>query len=320
MPLKRPLIIALILGPLAAPALAQPLVKLKVGAGQRGVGESMTPEIGQLAGIFKKHGLDVEVFYTAGSGETIQTVVSGSADIGVATGVSGAIGAFSRGAPVRIVGATFTGDSNLFWYVKADSPLKSPKEADGKTVAYSTNGSSTHNVVLQMQKMLGAKFQLTSTGNAPATFAQVMSGQIDVGWSGAPFAVEALEQGRIRQLWLASDIPAIRGTTSRVMIANTRLMKETPKVVQQFLDAYRETLTYIYTTPEGVKAYARWAEIPEAVAQRTLKEFVPIEAANPDEVKGLQETMKDAVEFKYIPAMLTEAQVKELVQIPPRKP
>ena len=300
-------------------ASAQQLETLKLAIGGKGLGESAVSEAGQKAGIFKKHGLNLDIFYTAGSGETQQTVIAGSADIGVATGLLGVVGAYAKGAPIRIIGSSFTGDSNLFWYVRADSPIKEPKDAAGKTVAYSTNGSSAHNVVLQMQKYLGVQFKPTATGSGPATFTQVMSGQIDVGWSGAPFGVEALEDGKIRTLWRASDVPALAGQTSRVIIANAAFLKTHQDAVQRYMDAYRETIEWMYTTPEGAKAYADWANVPVAVAKRTMADFVTRKGVDPDKVSDLDGVMKSAVDFRYIPAPLSKTQVDELVQIPPRK-
>src|SRR5258707_4966466 len=122
-------------------AIAQDQLKLAVGA--RGVGETFVPELGQNAGIFKKHGLALDIFYTQGGGETIQVVISNAAHIGVAIGFLGTIGAYAKGAPVRVIGSTFTGGQQLFWYVRADSPIKTLKEAAGKTLAHSANGSST---------------------------------------------------------------------------------------------------------------------------------------------------------------------------------
>src|SRR5262249_50431147 len=134
-----PALLALLLGTSAASAEDM----LKVAVGARGVGETFVAELGQNAGIFKKHGLTLEILYTQGGGETQQVVISNSAQIGVATGFLGALGAFAKGAPIRVIGSTFTGGSQLFWYVPASSPIKSLRDTDGKTVAYSTNGSST---------------------------------------------------------------------------------------------------------------------------------------------------------------------------------
>src|SRR5215208_2752629 len=111
--------------------------RLGVAVGARGVGETFIPELGQNAGIFKKHGLVLDILYTQGGGETQQAVISNAANIGVAIGFLGTLGVYAKGAPVRIIGSTFTGGSQLFWYVPANSPIKNVKDAEGKTVAYS---------------------------------------------------------------------------------------------------------------------------------------------------------------------------------------
>jgi len=298
-------------------AIAQDQLKLAVGA--RGVGETFVPELGQNAGIFKKHGLALEIFYTQGGGETIQVVISNAAHIGVAIGFLGTIGAYSKGAPVRIIGSTFTGGNQLFWYVRADSPIKSLKDAAGKTVAYSTNGSSTHTSVLALKKFTGTDFVPTQTGAAPGTYTQVMSGQIDVGWAGAPFGVDAVEQGKTRVVAKASDDPVLDRQTIRLLIANSNEMAQRPDVFVRFMRAYRESLEWVYATPEGLAAYAKWASISEPTARRALAEFLPKAAVDPDRISGIDDVMADAVTFKYIPAPLTKQQLGELIQIPERK-
>src|SRR5258707_7691919 len=120
---------------------------LKLAVGQRGLWDTSISEVGQRGGIFKKHGLVLEILWTQGSGETQQAVIAGSVEIAVSVGVMGVLSAYSKGAPVRIIGAEMTGAGDLFWYVRADSPIRTLADADGKTIAYSTNGSSTHGVV-----------------------------------------------------------------------------------------------------------------------------------------------------------------------------
>jgi NitT/TauT family transport system substrate-binding protein len=162
-----------------APAAAQDTLKLAVG--QRGNWDTSIAEIGQRGGIFKKRGLQLEILYTQGGGETQQAVISGSVEIGVAAGIMGVLSAYSKGAPVRIIGAETTGGADLFWYVRADSPIKSLKDTDGKTIAYSTNGSSTHGVVTAYLRQYDLKAKPVATGSPTGTLTQVMSGQIDVG-------------------------------------------------------------------------------------------------------------------------------------------
>ena len=106
-----------------APAKSDDQVKLAVGA--PGNWDTCVPEVGQRAGIFKKHGLTLELLYTQGGGETMQAVISGSVDIGVAAGTAAVMGAYAKGAPVRILAAGATGTSDLYWYVPTASPIKS---------------------------------------------------------------------------------------------------------------------------------------------------------------------------------------------------
>src|SRR5690348_8080436 len=193
-----------VLRPLAGLALALTVLAaqaqdtLKLAVGQRGNWDTSVAEIGQRGGIFKKHGLTLEILYTQGGGETQQAVISGSVDVGVAAGIMGVLSAYSKNAPVRVIGAETTGAQDLFWYVKADSPIKSLKDTDGKTIAYSTNGSSTHGIVNAFMKQFDLKAKPTATGGPAPTLTQVMSGQIDVGWSAPPFGLQQLDEGKIR--------------------------------------------------------------------------------------------------------------------------
>src|SRR5262249_15908954 len=75
--------------------------------------------------------------------------MSGSADLTVGIGTAGVLRAYSKGAPIRVIGANFTGAGDLYWYVRADSPIKRLTDASDKTtIGYSASGSSSHNVVL----------------------------------------------------------------------------------------------------------------------------------------------------------------------------
>src|SRR5262245_47713229 len=142
---------------------------LKIASPQRGSWEGAIPELGQQQGIFKKHGLDLDILYTSGGGETLQAVVSGAVDIGLSAGTLAILGAFQKGAPVRIIGASSTGSRELFWYVVAESPLRSMRDASEKTIAYSTTGSSTNIAVLRFIEEFSIKAKPVATGDVSAT-------------------------------------------------------------------------------------------------------------------------------------------------------
>ena len=308
-------------GLLSASALASTAASaetVKVAVGQRGNWDTAIAELGDKAGIFKKQGLELDIVYTQGGGETQQAVISGSADIGVAAGTLGVLGAFSKGAPVRILGAQATGAAD-FWYVRADSKIQSITDAgDVTTVAYSTNGSSTHSIVLAFMKEFGLKAKPTATGSPPATFTQVMSGQIEIGWSSPPFGFDALDEGKIRIVAHANDANIVHGTSIRTLITNAAALEGKKDVLTRFMKAYRETIDWMYAGDAPLKAYAEFAKTTEVQAKRIRDEFFPKDLINPDTMSGLDKLMEDAVSFKTIAAPLTAEQQKTLIQIPPR--
>lgn len=298
------------------PAAADDSMKLTIG--QRGNWDTAITELGTRAGIFKKHGIVLEMIYTSGSGETLQPVVSGSVDAGLAVGTLGAIGAFAKGAPVVIIGAEATGAAD-YWYAKTSSPIKTLKDTDGHTIAFSTRGSSTDSVVRAFISENKLTAKPISTGNPSATLTAVMSDQVDVGWAAPPFGLKEIEEGKIRLIARATDAALVRGQTIRVLVANKDALQKRADVFKRFMAAYRESIDYMYSSnPQVIKDYADFVGIPEPLARRVRDDFFPKALISPDEIKGMDSLMKDAVELKFIPAPLTDAQLKELIQIAPR--
>jgi NitT/TauT family transport system substrate-binding protein len=299
----------------ASPAFAADTLKLAIG--QRGLWDSAIAEIGTQAGIFAKHNLELQVFYTSGGGETQQAVISGSADIGVSPGTLGVLGAFAKGAPIRIIAGEATGTAE-YYFVKADSPVQ--KDFRGTrpemTLAYSTNGSGTHITALRFMKDYGFAAKLVATGNVPATFTQVMSGQVDIGFSTPPFGLDALAEGRSRLIALANDLPSVRNQTVRVTIANANDLAKRRDVYDRFIKAYREAIDWMYANDAAIEAFAKYAAITPATARTVRDRFYPKAMLQLDRIEGMGELMQDAIAFKYIPAALSQQQLDELLQLP----
>jgi NitT/TauT family transport system substrate-binding protein len=307
---------AIAMATLTAPAAADDLVKMTIG--QRGNWDTSITHLGEKAGIFKKHGLQLEMIYTSGSGETLQPVISGSVDLGLAVGTLGAMAAYSKGAPVRIIGAEATGAAD-YWYAK-NPAIKTLKDTNGHTIAFSTNGSSTHSVV----RAFIDEFKLTAkpqpTGNPSATLTAVMTDQVDVGWAAPPFGLKEMEEGKIHLVARATDATLVRGQTIRVLVANADALVKRKEVIDRFMKAYRESIDYMYSAnPQVMKDYAEFARVSEPLAKRVRDEFFPKSLVNPDQIHGLDSLIPEAVNLKFIPAPLTKEQIAELIQISPRK-
>ena len=298
------------------PAAADDLVKLTIG--QRGNWDTAICQLGDMAGIFKKHGIQLEMIYTSGSGETLQPVISGSVDVGLAVGTLGAMAAYAKGAPVRIIGAEATGAAD-YWYAK-NPAIKTLKDTNDHTIAYSTNGSSTHSVV----RAFIDEFKLTAkpqaTGNPSSTLTTVMTDQVDVGCAAPPFGLKEMDEGKIHLVARATDAALVRGQTIRVMVANAETLKSRKAVIERFMQAYRESIDYMYSSnPQVLADYSEFARIAPAMAKRVRDDFFPKSLIDPDAIHGLDTLLPEAVNLKFISEPLTKEQIAELIQIPPRK-
>jgi NitT/TauT family transport system substrate-binding protein len=301
---------------LFACAPAHALDKLTLAIGQPGLWDSSFADIGQKIGIFKKHGLELQTFYTSGGGETQQAVIAGSAKIGVSPGTLGVFGAFAKGAPIRIIAAEATGTAE-YYFVKSASPIKSPKDfTAATTLAYSTAGSGTFLTAQRMLKQHNVQARLVATGNVPATYTSVMSGQVDVGFSTPPFGLEAHDKGEIRIIALANDLDSVRTQTVRVTIANALDFAKRPDVYKRFIAAYREAIDWMYSDPKAPDMFAQFAKITPQMAQTVRDRFYPKSMLQLDKVYGIPEMMQDAIALKFIPQPLTQAQLDELLKLP----
>src|SRR5215470_1145546 len=195
-------VLAVLVTPLAFAVTAAAVDTLKIASGGHGNWDSSTSELGRRAGIFKKHGLDLDILYTAGGGETVQAVISGAVDIGVAVATGSAMAVYAKGAPIRMIGSLVTGTGDTYYYVRADSGLKSLKDATENTT---------------------------------------------IGYATSPFALQFVDEGRIRIVARAEDIPETENQTVRVIIVNANKLARDREVIDRYIKAYAETVDWIYS-------------------------------------------------------------------------
>lgn len=304
--------------PLAAATLsltvaAQEMEEVAVAIGQKGLWDTLVIHQGIEEGFFKAENISVDMSWTKGGAETLQAVTTRSVDMGFVNGMLGVLGAYQRGAPVRIVGAEMTGSSDLFWYVRADSDIESLADAEGASIGYSRPGSSTNLVLLALLENAGIDANIVSAGGISDNRTQVMSGQLDVGWSVPPFNLDLVSDGEIRIIATGSDVPELADQTVRVNISNTTFLTERRDVAKRFMRAYMHTVDWMYDNmDDAIENFAEFNEIDIAIA-RDAVEFYPEKSLQSVPVRGLDVTMEQAVEHDALDKPLTEEQVDELL-------
>ena len=94
----------------------------------------------------------MEILYTRGGPDAHQAVISGSMDIACGGGIESAVGAYAKGAPVRIIGSAMIGSPDTYWFmIGAGRGQKSGLSARGTSASFpeyhwmfSAQASSSH--------------------------------------------------------------------------------------------------------------------------------------------------------------------------------
>jgi len=294
---------------------AQAADKLKVAISQRGFWDSSFLEFAEKEGFLKAADLDVEFFYTEGGGQTLQIINSGSVDVAMSNGLLGTIGAYTKGAPIRVISAQMTGANELFWYVRADSKVRNLKEADGKSIAFSAPGSSSNLVLLSLLKQAGSKARPVGTGGLPGTLTQVMTGQIDIGWAAPPFALRERQENRIAIVARAREATELKNQTIRVNIANVESLKTKRAAITRLMQVYDKAIEWAYVNPKAIDYFAEFSKAPRDIAKQAVDEFFPKEALQIGEIRELDMTLRDALQYKFITSAMTPKDVEGMIDI-----
>ncbi len=313
MNIMRILAAGVALAAMSCAAMAQ--TKLNVALPQKGNWDTGITEFGVKAGFFKDAGLDIEILYTQGGAQTVQAVLAGSVDLAMQGGILGLVGAYVKNAPLRIVAPAMTGTPDIFWYARADSGIKTFKDVEGKTVAFSAPGSSTNLVLLALFDHYKVKGKATPTGGIPGTFTQVMSKQIDVGWSVPPFGLKEQASGETVIVARGSEVPALQGQTVRVNFTTADTLASKRDALVKFQQVYIKTLDWAYTDPKALDYFAETAGVSVDVARQTRDQFYPKASLQPYEVKDLQQTLDQSLAFKFIPKAMKPEEIKGLIEI-----
>lgn len=294
---------------------AQSPETVKVAVSWVGLWDTSQPTFCKDRGEFAKAGLDVQITPTRGGSETVQAVIAGGADIGYSPGTAAVIAAYVKGAPIKIVGSEFVGQNDTFFYVPANSPIKKIEDIAGKKVAYPRPGGATEAVLLGLKAERKLDFTAVSTGAMDATRTMTMTGQVDVGYSVPPSGLDAVTSGEIRVLFAGDVVASQKDISARVNIAHTNFLKNKREAAKKFFKVLDECVDWAYkNTDQSLKMYAELNKVSPLVASQALK-FYGRDKLRFTPVKGFDESIKAAIDGKFIDKDLTAQQKTDIVDL-----
>ncbi|WP_375000855.1 ABC transporter substrate-binding protein [Aeromicrobium sp. CTD01-1L150] len=271
-------------------------------------------------GFYEDAGLSVDATFTGGGSETVQAVVSGSADIGTETSGPSAIGAYTSDAPIKVVAASTTG-LDLQWFAEPDSGLEDSADLAGKTMGYSATGASSHIGVLALSAMLEDEglpaIQAEAIGGPPDNLTAVQTDQIDAGWTQPPFFLDQVADGDLVVVADGGEIGDYADVAMRVIIGNTSWLEESPEAATTFLEVHDQTWAWIFDNPE--EAVAIWKEAadlePAEDVLLTSFDYYDREQLRIAPLDGRDVILDDAVDYGFAEEPLTEDEIDELFDL-----
>lgn len=203
--------------------------------------------VAEEKGLFRKHGLDVEVIVTGQGGSTgISALLANDIQIVSSAGDVLVSAALHGGDTVMIAGVVNKGLQRLM----TRPEIKTPAELKGKRVGVTRIGAVSHSVLLMMLnrwKMSPNDVQIMQIGSSPNMLASLDKGGIDAAVLTIPSMFVAEDRGYRVLLDMAdTDIYYLH-----TMIATTRnFIKAHRDTVLRFLKGYVEGLAYVRQNKE----------------------------------------------------------------------
>lgn len=286
---------------LAAPAAlsAQALTQMTLGAVPE---ESVTPALwGAQSGMFRKAGLDVDV-QSASSGTAIAAgVAGGSYAIGKSSLVA-IITAHAKGLPFVFVAGGSLYDTKFPYSVltvKADSPLKTAKDLNGKTLAVPALSDLTTYATKAWVDSHGGDSTTLKLLEFP--FSQIpdalAAGRVDAGFVADPVLQEALDAKKVRIFAHAFDAVATEFMVTGWFVTQDYASKNLA-ALQKFKNVIYDAAKYIVGHPaDTVSVLAKFSSVDPAVIARTHRiGYAPLEP------KYIQPVIDICAKYKVIPA------------------
>ncbi|MBV9439757.1 MAG: ABC transporter substrate-binding protein [Candidatus Eremiobacteraeota bacterium] len=263
--------------------------------------DDITPILyAQSAGIFKRNGLDVQFQSLTSGSATAAAVIGGSIDIGKSSLVN-LIAAHARNVPFVIVApaSLYTDSSPIAGFIVAkDSPIKSARDLNGKTVSAS---SLKDLIAVATQAWIdenGGDSKLVHFLEMPTSAVPpaLETHRIDGATVVTPALAEALDTGKTRLIGRSFSAIAKRFLVAGWFTTRDYMTKN-GEAVKRFATAFREAAAYTDThRAETVALLAAYSKIAES----TIRTMVRSTAGNALDPKDIEPVIAAAVRYKVI--------------------
>jgi NitT/TauT family transport system substrate-binding protein len=259
---------------LGNPAHAQ--TKIRIGKAQAQNFAFLVTDVGLAAGIFKKHGIDLEIANFGGDARLVQAMSADAIDIALGGGPTIAFEA--KGAPMLAIAALADQPRTIMLVVAKDGPVKTEDDLKGRTVSVSTTGSLTYWLAQELSRSHGwgsDGIKITPLGTTTAQAAALKTRQVDGVVTETSTVLRLVEEGAGRILVRFGDrVPEFH---VHVVFARKAFIDSHPEPLRGFVKAMLESVQYMRDhRDQTIDIAMRVAEVSKSVATANYDELMPI--------------------------------------------
>ena len=195
------------------------------------------PWIAKEAGIFQRHGLDVELVYIASGARAVQTLVGGSVDVAEIGGPAG-VDARLAGADTVYIALPVT---RVLVFTVAAPQIQRIEDMRGKTIGVTRIGTVTDfftRVYLRQNNLVPDKdVMIRQAGGLPEIVAALKAGQVEGGTFGFPAVLHARAAGF--RVLVDYNTAGYRYPLSSIIVTQ-KLLRSRESAVRRLLEAHIE--------------------------------------------------------------------------------
>jgi NitT/TauT family transport system substrate-binding protein len=275
---------------------------LRVGKAGREAFSFVPVDVGAQVGIFKKHGLDLEISSFGGDARIQQAMAADGIDVALGSGPGLAF--IVKGSPIKGI-AAMAGPPLLFaLMVRTDDAVKTVADLKGKKVGVSTVGSVTSWIVSEVSRQNGWGFDGVTQvpiGDDATRIAALRTKSIDAAIVNLAVALNFVQRGEGRVLIRFNDL--LKDFHVHVIFASDKVIAAKPETLRGFLKGWFETIAFMRgNNAETVRIAKDIMGTDETTAGMIYDELMPMfSGTGRFEPKALAVLSRSFVEMKTLP-------------------
>jgi NitT/TauT family transport system substrate-binding protein len=217
---------------------------LRVGKAGREAFSFVPADIGARSGIFKKHGLDLEISSFGGDARLQQAMAADGVDVALGSGPGLAF--IVKGSPAKGI-AAMAGPPLLFaLVVRADGSVATVDDLKGRKVGVSTVGSVTSWIISEVSRQQGWGYDGMSQvpiGDDANRIAALKTKSIDAAIVNLAQALNFVQRGEGKVLLRFGEL--VKDFHIHVIFATDKAIAQKPAALRAFLKGWLETIAFM---------------------------------------------------------------------------